>query len=225
MDDISKGLRLLIRMLHHRIREAVLDRTFDPTVIEVIRNPGYLSGGAGVSTVMRTQTGEKISLITNLSEEQKLYYAAQSNPEDVYRKYLQWLIAGTYDPNINIFTRQTQIYLSKLPVTKAYFHYILMQEYGRKYNVIIRKGVALLYFTDDPLVCPHFFKKSETGWQMDMLAEVKNTRNRVGGVYTWDYRGGGDIYTKTFSDKLVNIKNYIRIADGDNRELPIRGYN
>jgi hypothetical protein len=37
--------------------------------------------------------------------------------------------------------------------------------------------------------------------------------------------GGGrdDIYTKTYVDKPVNIKNYIRIVDGDNRELPIRG--
>lgn len=57
---------------------------------------------------------------------------------------------------------------------------------------------------------------------MDIQAEVNNTTNRVGGIYTWDYRGRNDIYTKNFADKLIKIKDYIRIARGDNRELPIR---
>ena len=58
---------------------------------------------------------------------------------------------------------------------------------------------------------------------MDIIAEVNNTRNREGGIYTWDHGGGSDIYTKTFMDKLINIKNYVRIIDGDNRELPVIG--
>jgi hypothetical protein len=57
---------------------------------------------------------------------------------------------------------------------------------------------------------------------MDIYTEVKNIRNRVGGIYIWDYKGNNDIYTKAFLDKLINIKNYIRLKDGDNRELPIR---
>ncbi len=58
---------------------------------------------------------------------------------------------------------------------------------------------------------------------MDIVAEVQNTRNRVGGVYAWDYRGVSDAYSTTFLDKLIIIKNYVRISGGDNRELPIRG--
>jgi len=44
----------------------------------------------------------------------------------------------------------------------------------------------------------------------------------VGGIYSWDYRGKNDIYTRTFRDKLINIRNYIRIKGGDNRPLPTR---
>ena len=58
---------------------------------------------------------------------------------------------------------------------------------------------------------------------MDQHAQFNNTQNRVGGVYAWDYSGRDDVYTKTFKDKLINIKNYIRIRGGDNRQLPIRG--
>jgi len=108
-------------------------------------------------------------------------------------------------------------------MTRAYFHYLLIQEYGRKHEICVRNDLALLYFTNDPLVSPHFFKKTDKGWQMDIIAEVNNTRNRVGGVYVWDYCGRDDIYTKTFLDKLVNVKNYVRIGEGDNRQLPIRG--
>lgn len=30
-------------------------------------------------------------------------------------------------------------------------------------------------------------------------AEVRNTVERVGGIYTLDYRGRGDVYTRAFS--------------------------
>jgi len=223
--DIATGFRLLIRMLHHRIREQVLGRNFDPRVVEIIRHRGYLSGGAGVSAVMPAKGERKGTWISNLSEEDRLYYTAQPTPEAVYKKYLEWHMAGNPDPRIDIFTTESQRYLKSLPMTKAYFDYILMQEYGRKYKICVRNDVALLYFTHDPLACPHFFKKTDKGWQIDICAEVRNSRNRVGGVYTWDYRGRNDIYTKNFVDKLVNIKNYIRIIDGDNRQLPVRGFN
>jgi hypothetical protein len=220
--DISTGLRLLIRMIHHRIREAVLGNTFNPRVVELIRHRGYLSGGAGVTSSMPARAHGKTTRQSGITDEVRQGYSPQPTPKAVYEKYLEWLAAGEYEPRIAIFTPQSQTYMASLPTTKAYFQYILIQEYSRKYKISIRDDVALLYFTDDPLVCPHFFKKTDDGWQMDIMAEVTNTRNRVGGVYTWDYSGHNDIYTKTFIDKLINIKNYIRIVDGDNRELPIR---
>ena len=54
------------------------------------------------------------------------------------------------------------------------------------------------------------------------MAEVKNTANVTGGVYTWMYRGVDDVYTNRFADKLYKIRNYMRLASGDNRMLPIR---
>ena len=220
--DVTTGLRLLIRMLHHRIRQEILGNSFDPKVVELIRQNGYLSGGAGVSASMQKKGQDAGTRTTGIRDKNRQSYSPQATPEAVYMKYLEWLVAGQYDSNINIFTTQSQQYLASLPMTNAYFHYILMQEYGRKYAVSVRNNIALLYFTNDPLVCPHFFIRNDKGWQMDIVAEVRNTKEIVGGVYTWDYRGQNDIYTKNFVDKLVNIKNYIRIVDGDNRELPIR---
>ena len=220
--NITMGLRLLIRMLHQRIRQEILGNVFDPWVVELISRQGYLSGGAGVSASIPKKALDAGIQQKSISDEEREGYSPQATPEAVYLKYIAWLIAGYYNPEINIFTTESQQYLASLPMTKAYFHYILIQEYGRKYSISIRDNVALLYFINDPLVSPHFFIKGERGWQMDIVAEVRNTKEIVGGIYTWDYKGQNDIYTKTFVDKLVSIKNYIRIMDGDNRELPVR---
>jgi len=223
--DLSLGLMLLIRMLHQRIREEVLGHTFDPKVVEIIKQQRFLSGGAGVSSTM-PEKGQNSSYWQSTSTgEKRQYYLPQSTPDAVYKKYLEWLAAGNYDPRIEIFTPASQRYMASLPMTRAYFHYLLIQEYGKQYKILTRGDLALLYYTNDPLICPHFFIKGDKGWQMDIVAEVNKTTNRTGGVYVWDYRVGDDIYTKTFVDKLINIKNYIRIVDGDNRELPIRGSN
>ena len=67
------------------------------------------------------------------------------------------------------------------------------------------------------------FPKIDKGWQMDIIAERNDTRSLVGIVYAWDYCGRNDIYTRTFRNKLINIRNHTRISDSDTRELPIRG--
>lgn len=220
--DLTIGLRWLIRMLHHRIREQKLGNNFDPRIVQVIKNQGYLSGGAGVSASVAENGKNKVQFLSKLKDKERSYYCAQSTPNAVYEKFLIWLATGKFDPRIEIFTHPSQIYLSSLPITSAYFHYILMHEYGRSYKFYIKNNLALQYFTDDPLVVPRCYINTPAGWQMDILSELKNSRDRVGCVYTWDYAGINDVYTKAFADKLVNIKNYIRIKDGDNRELPLR---
>lgn len=220
--DLTTGLRLLIRMLHHNIRAAVLGSEFDPRVFDLIRSNRHLSGGGGLTEVMPAGGERGVVFRRELSGAQRTQYVPQPTPRAVYEQYLAWLAAGIFDPRIEIFTEESQSIMASIPVTPAYFHYILMTEYGKTSEIDIRSNIALQYFTDDPLATPHFYRKSERGWQMDMEAEMQNSRNRVGGVYTWDYGGRDDIYTRTFMDKLVNMKNYIRIEGGDNRELPIR---
>ena len=221
--DVTTGFRLLIRMLHYRIREEILGTNFDPTVIEKIEHKGHLSGGGGV-----TDRGSDDGLNTSngipiLSVSERQYYTPQETPEAAYFKYLEWLIEGIYDPNIELFTPKSQKYLARLPMTRAYLHWMVLREYGKKYKIAIKDKLAMQYFVDSPLVTPHFFTKGKRGWQMDMVSEVALLKNRIGGVFAWDYDGRSDPYTKAFIDKFVNIKGYIRISDGDNRELPIRG--
>jgi len=218
--DLNMGLRLLIRILHHRIREAVLGKSFDPEILEILSRSRDLSGGAGVSTKVDSgMEGEEYWQPGNTRGE---YYSPQATPEEAYEKYLEWIIAQEFVPRVNIFTSETQNYLASFPMSKAYFNFLFMQEYGTQYKIDTRGDVALLYFTNDPLVSPHFFIKSADGWQMDIMAEIRNSTSVVGGVYIWSYQGRNDIFSKTFKDRLVSIKGYRRIRGGDNRELPVR---
>jgi hypothetical protein len=218
--DLNMGFRLLIRMLHHRIREAVLGESFDPQILEILSRSRDLSGGAGASTeVDSDMEGKEYWQPNNIRGD---YYSPQATPEETYEKYIEWIVAQEFAPRVSIFTPGTQNYLASFPMSKAYFNFLLMQEYGRQYKIDTRGDVALLYFTSDPLVSPHFFVKSAAGWQMDIVAEIRNSKSISGGIYIWSYLGSKDIYSRTFNDKLVSIKGYRRIRDGDNRELPVR---
>jgi len=220
-DNLALGLRLLVRLIHQRIREAVLGRQFDPKVLDGLPPAGWLSGGAGASQTM--PRGAAAYLGGTLDAATRHRFSPQATPEAAYRLYLEWLALGVKDADVELFTPESRRFVGSLPLSRAYFDFILYQEYGRAYRIDERGELALLTFTDDPLVSPHFFVKADDGWRIDLMAEVRNTRNRVGGVYIWDYSGKDDPYSKAFADKLVKLKGYTRLKDGDNRELPIRG--
>jgi len=112
----------------------VLGTTFDPRVIEKIEHKGYLSGGAGVTQKASRQPGKPTRFVSKMPGIERQYYVPQETPNAAYIRYLEWLIAGTYDPRVDLFTRKSQTYMAGFPVTRAYFHYILMLEYGKKYK-------------------------------------------------------------------------------------------
>lgn len=221
--DLSLGLRTLLRLLQHRIREAVLGMDFDPRVLKAI-STSHLSGGAGVTATMPSRNPTLSRPAARMSEEERARYRAKSTPAQTYAAYLAWLARpGDYDPDVDLFTTPSRGYLSRFPLTEPYRQHILFGEYGKSHRIVQRDSLALLIFTGTPFVSPHFFVKEGDVWRMDMAAEVRDTVERVGGAYTWDYRGTNDEYTRAFEDLLTKIQGYRRFKDGDNRALPIRG--
>ena len=231
--DLSLGLRLTIRILHDRIRSAILGDPFVPSALGLIRRARALSGGAGASAPMavgRATTGPASGgpasggfLRATLEPEVRAELRAGDTPEETYRRYLDWLARGEFDPAVAIFTPESRGLLSTLSMTRGYFDWILLTEHGRAFRADRRGALALLTFTDDPLLSPHFLRRTAGGWKMDIAAEVRNTRNRVGGPFAWDYVGRSDDFSRAFADRLVTIDGVVRIAGGDNRKLATRG--
>lgn len=221
--DISLGLRLMLRLLQHRIREAVIGNDFDPRTLDKVRPLSHLSGGAGVSA--NVKLGGSTIASPAPDSVGPMAYAAGDSPTDAYHRYLDWLSRWPVSPQVDMFTPESRNYLASLHLSAPYAEFILLGEYGKPFQAIERGDLALLYFTGTPFVSPHFFVRNDGRWRMDIIAEVRNTREHVGGEYTWAYRGEGDSYTLAFGDQLVTLKGYRRIRDGDNRELIIRGSN
>ena len=221
-DRVTTGLRLMLRLLQHRIREAVLGGDFDPRVLQALRSTQHFSGGAGVSATMAPAAPPGIGtqapgLATASSS------MADASPVQAYANYLRLLFDAQWNPDADVFTAQSRAYLRQLPLSPAYRQFILLGEYGKRYRIEERGDRALLIFTDTPFVSPHFLVREDGLWRIDIAAEVRNTVEHVGGAYTWAYRGAGDVYSERFGDLLVNLQGYRRFRAGDNRALPIRG--
>lgn len=216
------GLELLLRMLHHRIREAVLGNQFDPTVINVLEHRGYLSSGAGAAATIYDSRNGNPFINGSLNNAQQDKFAPQPTPEETHQRYLEWLASDVFDARVGLFTKETQNHLAGLPMTKAFFHQILLEEYGKHYKSDIRGNLALLYCVDSPFASPHFLVKGVDGWQLDIIAEIRNTQNQLGGPYTWGWRDWQNVYAQTFFDHLVRFGQTVRIKEGDNRPLRTR---
>ncbi|WP_373975465.1 TPM domain-containing protein [Chitinibacter sp. SCUT-21] len=218
--DVSLGLRLMLRLLQHRMREAVIGNDFDPRTISIASELPHLSGGAGVKSELEVGTtrNKPVAQPNNADA-----LPPGPSPTIAYQTYLTWLSTWPLNSNAGFLTTESRQYLASLPTSPAYAEYIFLSEYGKQFKVIERGDLALLYFTDTPFVSPHFFIQTDGVWQMDLMAEVRNTREHSGGEYTWAYHGDQDKYTYAFQDLLITVEGYRRIKDGDNRPLVIRG--
>jgi hypothetical protein len=122
---------------------------------------------------------------------------------------------------VELFTLESRSYLSRLPVSRAYFAFIFLSEFGKAYRIHQRGELAILYFTGTPLASPYFFRRDASGWRVDIVAALRDTAEYSGASFTWNYRGVADDYTKAFGGLLTRIDGFARFADGDNRKLRI----
>lgn len=218
------GLRLTIRILHARLRRAALGEHYNPRAAEFIEDRGRLANGGGATADGMRDSARSAGFLNRLATpEARALFRPQPTVEQTYRLYLEWLRRGRGETDLPLFTPAGQQYLSQFAITPAFAEYILFLEYGLTYTILTHDSLALLYFTGDPLVTPHFFRKTAAGWQWDVVAEVRDTREYVGGSWTWTLLLRDDDFTNTFAHRYVRIGPSFRMAGGDNRPIPVSG--
>jgi hypothetical protein len=218
------GILTTIMIVQHRLREGVLGQEFDPGFVDFIRDARRLAVGGGASTgVSRDPTRpDFLNRKALASRDVRRHFAPQPTPAAAYERYLQWLAVGGYTTDVPLFTKQSQGYLGGLPMTQGFNDFLIAYEYNEPYRLDVRDSLALLYFTGNPLVGPHFLRRSDQGWVLDVFAEIINTRNYAGGPYAWGMVYSGDDFSTTFADRMIEIGPILRLAGGDNRALPVR---
>jgi hypothetical protein len=223
------GIRTTLFMIHWRIRRARLGEEYDPSFQEYVRDVRRLAAGGGASGRV---AGDGTARLAGLAQDTtwQATFRPQPSVEAAHRQLREWLALGCRDVDVPLFTPASRIHFRTLPLSPAFCAYLLAVEYGRAYEVDERGDLALLYFTDDPFVSPHFFRRTPEGWQIDIASEVANTQEAVGGWYTWRLRVSGDDFSRVFADRYTPIlmpngeRDFYRVAGGDNRALVIRGH-
>jgi uncharacterized protein len=225
--DPELGLRLIVRLLHWRIREAQLGAEYDPSVEEYVKDVRRLATGGGASGEVGDKTGRRLFVGDRANATDSARFRPQPTVEHAHRAFLEWLALDRQVGNVPLFTSNSQRYLAALPLTRGYKAGWLALEYGKAFSVDQRGDVAMLYFTGTPFVSPHFFRHTSEGWQLDVMGELVNSLEAVGGWYTWILLESDDEYSRTFADRYLPFDDagfgrYYRVAGGDNRRLTTR---
>jgi uncharacterized protein len=234
------ALKSTLNVVSHRLREAALGGTYDPRAVAYITDPVRLAAGGGATA--RAPVGDYGGPVGGLiaTADARAHFGPQPTVADAFARYLEALRDGHYEPDLPLYTDQTQSLFRILRIARPFAEFIVYAEYGHKYTIVEHGDLAILYLTNTPLVSAHLFRRFPDGWRLDIAAEVEDTREFVGGPYTWGMMLTGDDYTRAFSDlyadygalRLARRSGYrpmplrvLRPARGDNRPLPTRnGY-
>ena len=231
------GLKSTMDIVTNRLREASLGGSYDPRAVNYITNSLRLAEGAGASAQSNERRGVDLLLrqYGAAKPEVRAHFAPQPTVVGAHALYLEALRDGYFDPDLPLYTAGTQAVLRRFPDTAPFADFILLSEYGHGYKIVERGDLAILFFTTTPLVSPHLFRRSPDGWQLDIGAEVQDTREFIAYPYTWGMMLSGDDYSSAFADLYADFgpintagahrpmpTRFLRPAGGDNRPLPTR---
>lgn len=220
--DQELGLRLTLRIAHFRMRVAALGMDYDPAAISFITDSVRLAAGGGATAAAGTGVSAPGFLGRKSTAEEHARFAAQPTVEMAHRRYMEWMRDGQKQLDVELFTPESRTYLRTLPLTRAYNDYMLLGEYGQEYKIEERGTRAMLYFTSTPLVSPHYYRHTEHGWQLDIIAESMNSQEYHGGQWTYGVIRSDDDYTYAFADTMDDYGyGMFRVRDADNRPLPV----
>ena len=207
----ATALLLSTRLLQHELRQAQLIAPLERVALP------HGSGGAGAEGAVHLADHTALAIHTASGAREDLQPAA--SVEQAYARYLRWLSRGRFEFDARLFTAATRSFLAEWPMTPGYLEHIHARESGQAYRVLERADRALLYFTQSPFVAPHFFVRSEEGWQMDLAAEAEEVIDIAGGPYAWGLRSSRSAALVPFADEIVRPGGFLRLREGDNRRL------
>jgi TLP18.3/Psb32/MOLO-1 phosphatase superfamily protein len=222
-NEIRDGLYATLFMILDRLRQAALGNDFDPRVLALVEDTRRLALGAGQTTRIGFNREFEGLATRAATPAERAYFAPQATVAATFQRFHRWLAYGGEPHDVPLFTATSVEWFDESPNTRAFSEMWLMQEYGRAYRIEERGKLAMLFFTDSPFAQPHFFRKGKNGWQLDLIGELLNTRNTIGGRYSWVLWEGGDDFFRTFRERFVRYNSMLRLAGGDNRELPMSG--
>ncbi len=229
-NQVDEGLSAVLEEFIARVEGRLTDHEIKKKM------EGYLSGGAGIKKQVHignfTQRQE-------LSEATKKNFSAQSSPERLFEKYRQVMAKCINDVNLGIYTEASRIAMRYMPKFSPSMCRELSRAYAKPHQVITKGNYAVVLFPNDKKHGPIFMKRTNEGWQIDMISIPKwirydgnndwfiggdshpymfAFRNEAYSDYVWDY----DFYDDfgKFSKVSANYDYYIQRYEENLRNQP-----
>ena len=209
-------IRLALRSLRERLRTGLRSGELE-LFVDAWSGVGPAAGGAGASAVAAASTKDP-PLPLNLEE--RAGFRAGADPIDAYERYRTWLAEGRYDLDVGVLSLESRRLLAGVRRSAVYLREMSDTHPAGRVGVIERGDRALLYALEDPLAPPHFLRRREDGWQIDLASREHHVLPIAGGAYSWTLREIDAGALQRFRDQLAVVEGWIRILGGDNRTLP-----
>ena len=121
-----------------------------------ITNPVRLAAGAGATTRAPVNTnvrpwGERIA-----TDETRAHFGPQPTPGDALARYHEAMRDGHYEPDLSLYTPQSQLILRSFQVARPFAEFILFPVRA-SYKIVEHGDLAILFFTNTPLCQPISF--------------------------------------------------------------------
>jgi uncharacterized protein len=164
---IADGIYMMSELIRDRASEAAKGKEFMPSMTNK-------SIGGGAKT--KANIGQKD---TNAKAGRLVKSSKNDTPQDVYEKYLNSLREHNKNPNLEIFTKDTQEFFSKWTVTDInQDHEIELTSRCKNQKYYYSDdGYAVLMYPLKPRTCsPYFFKVEDGKWKLDVFTMAKTIR-------------------------------------------------
>ena len=217
-EEPDLALRLTLRMIEYRVRTALLGGAFHARPLR--HPPALRHGSGGGGATQHTVHGRSLVLRPEPGPGRVAGEGLDATPSAslAYERYLLWLTRGA-PSGAEILTAESRSYLASLSMTPALLDHIMLEEAGRIAGIFEVGDRALLYTTNEPISAPLFFRRSDAGWQVDVVASLDLVIPIAGGAYVWSLRASPEL--EPFADQLTWVDGFLRVRRGDNRPLPV----
>lgn len=220
------ALKTTLWVVEERLRESAFSETLDKRPLRYVPDSLRLAEGAGATARMSVpgETGPYRPRWP--AADVHAHFAPQPTVEGTYALYLEALRIGQLSVDLPMYAPASHSGTKKVPLrfltTPAFGRFTFSSEEGQEHIVVERGNLAIMIFTKTPLVAPHLFRRTAAGWHIDVVAEHRDTFERVDGKYTWSMHLTKDDYSMAFADLYRPYDGLLRPAQGDNRPLPKR---
>lgn len=192
-EGFEATLELIVQRFQQHKKNAGADTTGKETAVSE-----FLTGGAGVKTEVALGTRQE-PVKNILPADLKTLFQAQPSPEATFALYLDRAKRHITDPNLGIFTPETQQFFQKWAVTNAQMDNEYRSFSGKKYEVKTEGDRAVIRFPiEERTLSPFFLVRNAEGWQLDFATLSRviqfNTSNQ------WRFAAQDHPYMFAFSD-------------------------